>query len=55
MPDAWTPPDDYDEPPPGLGLGYVLLLVVVGLLLLLAVCGAIWVFVDVLKAFTDNL
>lgn len=55
MPDAWTPPDDYDEPPHGLGLGYVLLLVVVGLLLLLAVCGAIWVFVDVLKAFTDNL
>lgn len=55
VPDAWTPPDDYDEPAPGLGLGYVLLLVVVGLLLLLAVCGAIWAFLDVLKAFTDNL
>ena len=52
VPDAWNPPDDLDEPSPGGGAGFPVLLVVIGLLLLLVALGGVRVVLDVLRSIT---
>ena len=47
VPDAWTPADDAEEPAPGLGIGFVLMLVVIGVVLLLFAWGAVITVLDV--------
>ncbi|MFN8148257.1 MAG: hypothetical protein U0R76_12440 [Candidatus Nanopelagicales bacterium] len=49
MPDAWTPADDAEEPAPGLGIGFVLMLVVIGVVLLLFAWGAIITVLQVVQ------
>lgn len=55
VPDAWTPPEQHERPRQGLGPGFALLLVVVGVLLLLLGWAAVWVVLDVVRSFTENL
>ena len=52
MPDAWTPADEVEEPAPGLGLGFVLMLVVIGIVLLLFAWGAVITVLDVARTLT---
>lgn len=48
-------PDEGNERAPGLGPGFVVLLVVVGLLLLLLGWGAVVLLLDLVRSLTENL
>lgn len=52
MPDAWVPRDEPDEPAPGQGICFVLMLVVIGVVLLLFAWGAVVTVLQVVQTLT---